>query len=115
MTEPDADTAKQPDKMEDMNEIEDADDMEDGDDNETPRVEELRRSIARKLEQFLADWRRCPRGACRRHRVCHAPAHGCRSLPQQRPMSEERWTREKAFFQRAVARELAKRPGGGRA
>jgi hypothetical protein len=86
------------------------------DEAETPGVEELRRSLARKLEAFVAEWRRCPRGACRRHRACHAPQSGCRSLPSARPMSEEQWAREKAWFMRALERrrdELERTPHRG--
>jgi hypothetical protein len=68
-------------------------------------VEDLRYDLARKLEMFAADWRRCPRRLCRRKRACQPPASGCPSPRRSnRPMTEAQWERQKAWLLRALGR-----------
>jgi hypothetical protein len=69
-------------------------------------IEQQRAALVDKITAFAADWRRCPRPACRRHRTCRSAAAGCGGLSAPRPMTEEQWAREAARLKRALERRL---------
>ena len=71
-------------------------------------VEATRQSLARKLEMFGRDWRRCRRHACRRKRACDMRGVLCHApRPPERPMSEAEWSFMKARLRRDLQRRLA--------
>lgn len=71
-------------------------------------VEAVRQEIARKLEMFGRDWRRCTQRVCRRYRTCKLPGTECFApRPPERPMSETEWGFVKAKLLRDLKRRLA--------
>jgi hypothetical protein len=73
-----------------------------------PDLDELRRSLVRKLAIFTSDWRRCTRRVCRRGRQCVPPDLTCLSPRQPaRVTTPEEDARAMAYLKRELDRRLA--------
>jgi len=73
-------------------------------------IEELRRSLMRKMEIFASDWRRCPLRRCRRTHACNPPDIICHSPRREPPpMTPDQKARMMADLKRELARRLGAR------
>ena len=70
-------------------------------------IDDLRRALARKLEAFVRDWRRCARPACKRKRGCVPPASGCCAKFPERRVTDEEWARQAPRLRRMLRKRLA--------
>jgi hypothetical protein len=71
-------------------------------------LEAMRYELARKLMLIVSDWRRCPRGACKRRRGCAETGLDCASPRRpERELTPDQEAAVMADFQRALKRRMA--------
>ncbi len=72
------------------------------------RGKTARESLVLKLQMFVADWRNCPRGVCRRRRGCSMPPTGCAAPERPDPVvTPEQDAQIRADLYRMIGERLA--------